>query len=143
MPEALLYLARNNREEVERHARKVEDALRQALAGLRRGGSSRRTIAVLYWHSPDFSVRDIADAFGLDSRRAKTLAEENPIVTFRCLDCDAPLRPQTRELFREMLSTLRTLDRNPQLLREYLYTGLHCDDCMEEREERWDDEWRR
>jgi hypothetical protein len=98
---------------------------------------------VLYWHSPDFSVRDIADAFGLDGVRVQKLAEENPTVTLRCLDCDVPLRPQTRELFREMLSTLRTLDRNPQLLREYLYTGLHCDDCMEEREERWDDEWRR
>jgi hypothetical protein len=117
VPEALLHLSRNNRSELARLAREAENALRQSLTALERGGSIRGAVAVLYWHSPDFPIPTIADAFGLDSQRVKALAEENPTVTLRCLDCAAPLRPLSREHFRQMMSALHMLDRDPHLLR--------------------------
>ena len=141
VPEALLHLSRNNRSEVARLAREVKSAQRQALAEFRRGGSISTTIALLYWHSPDFAVSEIADGFGVEIQRVQEMAEANPTVEFRCLDCATLLHPQSREHFRQMTSALRMLDQNPHLLREYLYTGLHCESCMEEREERWGEEW--
>src|SRR5918994_4687352 len=141
VPEALLHLSRNNRSDVARLAQGVESAQRKALAEFRRGGSITATIALLYWHCPDFAVSDIADGFGVEVQRVKGIAEANPTVKFRCLDCETPLRPQSREHFRQMTSALRMLEQNPQLLREYLYTGLHCESCMAERRERWGEEW--
>ena len=32
----------------------------------------------MYWHCADFTTWDIADAFGLDIRTVKGIAEENP-----------------------------------------------------------------
>lgn len=142
VPEALLHLSRNNRSEVTRLVKEAGSAQRRALAEFRAERTATK-IAMLYWHCPDFELWDIADAFGLDIERVRQVAEKNPIVTFGCLDCDEVLRPQSRKHFREMLSALRTLDENPHLHGQYLYTGLHCESCTKEREERWGEEWTR
>jgi hypothetical protein len=42
-----------------------------------------------------------------------------------------------------MLSAAEEFNKDPQLLRSYLYTGLHCEDCTLEREDRWGEEWAR
>lgn len=142
VPEALLHLSRNNRSEVARLVEEAESARRRALAELRNGSTST-VAAVLYWHCPDFGVREIADAFGLGVDGVRRLADENPTVTFGCLDCDTVLRPKGREHFREMLSTLRELNENPNLHARHLYTGLHCERCQRDRENRWGEEWHR
>jgi len=141
VPDALLHLDRNNRSEVERLAADVEQAQRAAVAELARSGSKTATISVLYWHSLDLPVWDIAAAFGLPATSIKRIAEENPTVSLRCLDCGATLQPESREHFKQMLSAVRMFAEDPDLLRQYLYTGLHCEDCTREREERWGEEW--
>lgn len=142
VPEALLHLSRNNHSEVARLVEEAESARRRALTELRNGGRSA-VAAILYWHCPDFGVQEIADTFELGVDRVRQLADENPSVTFGCLDCDAVLRPQGREHFREMLSTPYELNEDPGLHGRYLYTGLHCERYQKDRETRWGQEWDR
>lgn len=147
VPEALLHLARNNRQAVHSLTAKTEQDMRDAVAALAQrreeSGATIAAIPLLYWHCPDIPARVIAQAFNLTPQRVQEIAEAHPITTFRCLDCDAPLQPQSREHFRQMWRAMEELDRYPERLKMLLYTGLHCADCTAERGQRWGDEWRR
>jgi hypothetical protein len=83
----------------------------------------------------------IAESLGLELASLSTLAEKHPTATIRCLDCDAPIHPQGRWHFQEMLRSLEAFNQNPNLLRDFLYTGLHCEECAQERKDRWGKEW--
>ena len=98
---------------------------------------------MLFWHATDVPVWDIADGFGLDGEMVRNIAESRPTIILRCLDCNEQLHSQGRAHFQQMREALTMFHRAPELLRQYLYTGLHCEDCTQEREERWGEEWRR
>jgi CRISPR/Cas system-associated protein Cas10 (large subunit of type III CRISPR-Cas system) len=40
-----------------------------------------------------------------------------------------------------MLRIVEAFNTKPELLREFLYTGLHCEECALERKDRWGKEW--
>jgi hypothetical protein len=148
VPEALLHLSRNNRQAVHSQAMAVQRDVKRAVASLAErmrgaGGSVAAAVSLLYWHCPDVPVRVIRTAFDLEPQEAQRLAEKNPTVTFRCLDCDKLLTPESRHHFRQMWLALKKFDREPEALREYFYTGLHCEVCTEVRQHRWGDEWQR
>lgn len=144
VPDALLHLSRNNISALDSLSRRLEQEKRRsvvAAGNLGEPGGRAALASLLYWHAPDIPVWLIGESLGLEPARVRTLAEENPTAVVRCLDCDAPIHPQGRWHFQEMLRALEELHQNPQLLREFLYTGLHCEDCTLEREERWGKEW--
>ena len=146
VPEALLHLSRNNRQAVHSQAMAVQRDVKRAVASLAErmrgaGGSVAAAVSLLYWHCPDVPVRVMRTVFDLEPQEAQRLAEKNPTVTFRCLDCDRPLTPESRHHFRQMWLALKKFDREPVALREYFYTGLHCEVCTEVRQHRWGDEW--
>jgi hypothetical protein len=146
VPDALLHLSRNNLSALERLWNRLEREKRQAVVAAGRFGEPGHRAAlasVLYWHAPDVPAWFIAESLGLGPGRVRSLAEENPTAIVRCLDCDQPIRPQGRYHFQEMLSAAEEFNKDPQLLRSYLYTGLHCEDCALEREDRWGEEWAR
>jgi hypothetical protein len=146
VPDALLHLSRNNLSALQRLSNRLEREKRQAVVAAGHFGEPGHRAAlasVLYWHAPDVPVQIIAESLGLEPARVRSLAEENPTAIVRCLDCDQPIRPQGRYHFQEMLSAAEEFNEDPQLLRRYLYTGLHCEDCALEREDRWGEEWAR
>jgi len=144
VPDALLHLSRNNLSAVHRLSERIEQEKHRAVgaAGNLEGSDSRAALAsLLYWNAPSIPIWLIGESFGLEPARVRTLAEENPTATIRCLDCDAPIPPQGRWHFQEMLRSVEAFNQNPQLLRDFLYTGLHCEDCTLERKDRWGKEW--
>jgi len=146
VPDALLHLSRNNRSTLERLSDRLEREKHQAVVTAGRFGEPGHRAAlasVLYWHAPDVPVWIIGESLSLEPERVRSLAEDNPTAIVRCLDCDQPIRPQGRHHFQEMLNAAEEFNKDPQLLRSYLYTGLHCEDCTLEREDRWGEEWAR
>ena len=146
VPDALLHLSRNNLSALQRLSDRLAREKRQAVVAAGRAGEPGHRAAlasVLYWHAPDVPLWLIGESLGLEPGRVRSLAKENPTANIRCLDCDRPIQPQGRHHFQEMLSAAEEFNKDPQLLRSYLYTGLHCEDCTLERENRWGEEWRR
>jgi len=146
VPDALLHLSRNNLSAVHRLSERIEQEKHRAVtaAGNLEGSGSRVALAsLLYWNAPNIPIWLIGESFGLEPARVRTLAEENPTATIRCLDCDTPIRPQGRHHVQEMLRYVEAFNENPGLLRQFLYTGLHGEECALEREDRWGEEWAR
>src|SRR5215210_457781 len=146
VPEALLHQGRNNIGSLGRLSERIEREKHRAVitAGKPEGFGSRAALAaLLYWNAPSIPIFLIAESLGFEPDRIRTLAEKNPTATIRCLDCDAPIHPESRWHFQEMLRSVETFNQNPDHLRDFLYTGLHCEDCTLEREDRWGEEWRR
>jgi hypothetical protein len=144
VPDALLHLSRNNLSAVQRLSERIEHEKHRSVvaAGNLDGSGSRAALAsLLYWHALDVPLWLIGESLGLEASRVRTLGEENPTATIRCLDCDEPIRPQGRYHFQEMLRIVEAFNKKPELLREFLYTGLHCEECALEREDRWGKEW--
>jgi len=144
VPEALLHLSRNNLSALQRLSDRVEQEKRRAVGAAGRfdePGGRVALASLLYCHAPDIPMWLIGESLGLEASRVRTLGEENPTAIVRCLDCDEPIRPQGRYHFQEMLRYVEEFNKNPALLREFLYTGLHCEECVLEREDRWGKEW--
>lgn len=144
VPDALLHLSRNNLSAVQRLSERIEQEKHRSVvaAGNLEGSGSRAALAsLLYWNAPNIPIWLIGECFDLEPARVRTLAEKHPTATIRCLDCDAPIHPQGRYHFQEMLRFVEVFNKNPELLREFLYTGLHCEECMDERKRRWGVEW--
>jgi hypothetical protein len=144
VPDALLHQGRNNLSALQRLSERIEQEKHRAVvaAGNREGSGSRAALAsLLYWNAPSIPIWIIGESFGLQPGRVSTLAGKNPTATIRCLDCDAPIHPQGRYHFQEMLRYVEAFNENPGLLREFLYTGLHCEECTLERKDRWGKEW--
>ncbi len=136
VPDALLHLGRNNISALERLSVQLEQEKRRsvgAAGNLSASGSRAALASLLYWHAPDIPIWLIGESLGYESARVRALAEKNPTVVIRCLDCDAPIQPKGRWHFQEMLRAVEEFHQNPQLLRQYLYTGLHCEGCTLER----------
>jgi hypothetical protein len=147
VPEALLHLDRNNRAALERLASDMRIGKSGLITTLQVKSGKKKTnrdafVSLLYWHS-SFSIELIAWAFGLQSGQVKKIAKANQTAIFRCLDCDEVLSPNSRQHFRKMWEAAETLDCRPDLLKECLYTGLHCEACIFDREDRWGEEYYR
>jgi hypothetical protein len=139
VPEALLHQERNNDRAVENLAQDVARAIYQDVTTALKQST---LIAVLYWLAPDIPVRWLSKGSGLEVTEIREKARAHPLnTTFRCLDCDKPIEASSRLHFRQMLLALQNYRENG--LQEYLYTGLHCDYCVEERKFRWGEEWKR
>jgi hypothetical protein len=144
VPDALLHLGRNNLSALQRLSERIEQEKHRAVvaAGNQEGSGSRAALAaLLYWNAPSIPIFLIAESLGLQPAQVRALSEKNPTATIRCLDCDTPIHPQGRHHFQEMLRFVEEFNENPGLLREFLYTGLHCEECALEREDRWGKEW--
>jgi hypothetical protein len=140
VPDALLHLSRNNLSAVHRLSERIEQEKHRAVVAagnLEGSGSQVALTSLLYWNAPNIPIWLIGESFDIEPARVRTLAGENPTATIRCLDCDTPIRPQGRHHFQEMLRYVEAFNKNPELLREFLYTGLHYEDCMLERKDRW------
>jgi hypothetical protein len=147
VPEALLHLDRDNRAALERLASDMSSGKSRLITALqveagKENANRDAFVSLLYWHS-SFSTELIARAFRLQIRQVEEIAKANQTATFRCLDCDAVLSPNSRQHFRQMWEAAETLDGHPDLLRECLYTGLHCEACTSDREDRWGEEYDR